>query len=144
MAPHEKKQQETVIPTNVIPGFLYLGSYDTASRSELLKAMGITHILNVSSGHGHAAWSMDLPCMPCMEPCYAHDAAEIMAGPAAPRRLFPHVRHCSRTRSHTIQSQSHLQTSRNALNSLVGHAGTALSACMQPAQAASICSIAQH
>mmetsp|Transcript_5442 Transcript_5442/g.13436 ORF Transcript_5442/g.13436 Transcript_5442/m.13436 type:complete len:281 (-) Transcript_5442:336-1178(-) len=46
MAPHEKKQQETVIPTNVIPGFLYLGSYDSASRSELLKAMGITHILN--------------------------------------------------------------------------------------------------
>ncbi len=47
MAPHEKKQGETVIPANVIPGFLYLGSYDTASRSGLLKTMGITHILNV-------------------------------------------------------------------------------------------------
>lgn len=32
----------------IIPGFLYLGSYDSASRSELLKTMGITHILNVS------------------------------------------------------------------------------------------------
>ena len=32
----------------MLPGFLYLGSYDNASRSELLTAMGITHILNVS------------------------------------------------------------------------------------------------
>lgn len=42
----EKKQCETVLPTAIIPGFLYLGSYDTASRSEILKAMAITHILN--------------------------------------------------------------------------------------------------
>lgn len=48
MAPHEKKENSTVLPTAIIPGFLYLGSYDTASRSELLKAMAITHILNVS------------------------------------------------------------------------------------------------
>lgn len=34
-------------PTEVVPGFLYLGSYDHASRSELLKAMGIKRILNV-------------------------------------------------------------------------------------------------
>lgn len=39
---------ETVMPTTVVPGFLYLGSYDTASRQELLKAMQITDILNVS------------------------------------------------------------------------------------------------
>lgn len=37
---------ETVMPTTVIPGFLYLGSYDTASRQELLKAMQITDVLN--------------------------------------------------------------------------------------------------
>ncbi|KAI8467896.1 MAG: dual-specificity protein phosphatase 7 [Monoraphidium minutum] len=37
---------ETVMPTTVVPGFLYLGSYDTASRQELLKAMQITDILN--------------------------------------------------------------------------------------------------
>lgn len=35
------------MPATIINGFLYLGSYDTASRQELLKAMGITHILNV-------------------------------------------------------------------------------------------------
>mmetsp|Transcript_17488 Transcript_17488/g.52573 ORF Transcript_17488/g.52573 Transcript_17488/m.52573 type:complete len:292 (-) Transcript_17488:88-963(-) len=42
----EVKPTDTVLPTAVIPGFLYLGSYDTASRSEILKAMAITHILN--------------------------------------------------------------------------------------------------
>jgi dual specificity MAP kinase phosphatase len=42
------------MPTTILNGFLYLGSYDTASRQELLKAMGITHILNVSSGQGFA------------------------------------------------------------------------------------------
>jgi len=36
------------MPATIIPGFLYLGSYDTASRQELLKAMNMTHILNVS------------------------------------------------------------------------------------------------
>ncbi|KAG2498259.1 hypothetical protein HYH03_004009 [Edaphochlamys debaryana] len=41
-----KTLDHTVLPTAVIPGSLYLGSYDTASRSELLRAMGITHILN--------------------------------------------------------------------------------------------------
>ncbi len=36
------------MPTEVLPGFLFLGSYDHASRAELLKALGIGHILNVS------------------------------------------------------------------------------------------------
>ncbi len=49
MTQQEKKQCESVLPTAILPGFLYLGSYDTASRSEMLKAMAITHILNV--GH---------------------------------------------------------------------------------------------
>ena len=43
LAPHDAAQ-----PTEVLPKFLYLGSYDHASRSELLKVMDITHILNVS------------------------------------------------------------------------------------------------
>eukprot|EP00775_Hariotina_reticulata_P012671 gene12671-12798_t len=34
------------MPTTIISGFLYLGSYDTASRQELLKSLGISHILN--------------------------------------------------------------------------------------------------
>ena len=33
----------------VLPGFLFLGSYDNASRTEIMKALGITHILNVRS-----------------------------------------------------------------------------------------------
>ncbi|WIA33045.1 hypothetical protein OEZ86_006202 [Tetradesmus obliquus] len=37
---------ESCMPTTILPGFLYLGSYDTASRQELLKAIGVTHILN--------------------------------------------------------------------------------------------------
>lgn len=39
------------MPATIITGFLYLGSYDTASRQDLLKAMGITHVLNVSNSH---------------------------------------------------------------------------------------------
>jgi dual specificity MAP kinase phosphatase len=37
----------SAFPTEVLPSFLYLGSYDHASRAELLKAMGIRRILNV-------------------------------------------------------------------------------------------------
>lgn len=59
---HERKHCETVLPTAIIPGFLYLGSYDTASRSEILKAMAITHILNVSLG-GH--WVDTVPRRSC-------------------------------------------------------------------------------
>lgn len=44
---------ESCMPTTILPGFLYLGSYDTASRQELLKAIGVTHILNVSCGKGY-------------------------------------------------------------------------------------------
>lgn len=42
----EKGQQPNAYPSEILPGFLYLGSYDNASRCELLKAMDITHILN--------------------------------------------------------------------------------------------------
>lgn len=34
-------------PSEILPGRVWLGSFDNASRVELLKAMGITHILNV-------------------------------------------------------------------------------------------------
>jgi len=33
-------------PTEILPGFLYVGSYDHASRLEMLKAMDISHVLN--------------------------------------------------------------------------------------------------
>eukprot|EP00879_Flechtneria_rotunda_P019129 GHRR01020084.1.p1 GENE.GHRR01020084.1~~GHRR01020084.1.p1 ORF type:complete len:127 (+),score=7.16 GHRR01020084.1:180-560(+) len=45
---------DSCMPTTIINGFLYLGSYDTASRQELLKAMGITHILNVREKCSHS------------------------------------------------------------------------------------------
>jgi hypothetical protein len=47
MSAPEKKLHDHVMPTCIIPGFLYMGSYDTASRPELMKAMNITHMLNV-------------------------------------------------------------------------------------------------
>ena len=50
MIPAGGRGHESCMPTTILPGFLYLGSYDTASRQELLKAIGVTHILNVSSG----------------------------------------------------------------------------------------------
>ena len=53
LSTNEKKAFETVLPANILPGFLYLGSYDTASRSEMLKAMGISHILNVGCLGSH-------------------------------------------------------------------------------------------
>lgn len=40
--------QVSAFPSVILPDFLYLGSYDNASRSELLKTQGITRVLNVS------------------------------------------------------------------------------------------------
>jgi hypothetical protein len=63
----EKKQPDTVIPATIIPGFLYLGSYDTASRAGVLKTMNITHILNVSiSQFGTSKIGNSYFCMLCM------------------------------------------------------------------------------
>lgn len=36
----------SAFPTEILPSFLYLGSYDNASRAELLKTQGIARILN--------------------------------------------------------------------------------------------------
>jgi dual specificity MAP kinase phosphatase len=47
MLPPGTSPHESCMPATIISGFLYLGSYDTASRQDLLKAMGITHVLNV-------------------------------------------------------------------------------------------------
>lgn len=37
----------SAFPSAIVPEFLYLGSYDNASRSELLKTQGISRVLNV-------------------------------------------------------------------------------------------------
>lgn len=41
--------QVSAFPSEILPEFLYLGSYDNASRAELLKTQGISRVLNVSS-----------------------------------------------------------------------------------------------
>eukprot|EP00882_Tetradesmus_deserticola_P033731 GHRQ01038556.1.p1 GENE.GHRQ01038556.1~~GHRQ01038556.1.p1 ORF type:complete len:156 (+),score=34.49 GHRQ01038556.1:333-800(+) len=46
MIPAAARDHDSCMPTTILSGFLYLGSYDTASRQELLKALGITHVLN--------------------------------------------------------------------------------------------------
>ncbi|KAL5581760.1 hypothetical protein UlMin_014202 [Ulmus minor] len=38
--------QMSAFPSEILPEFLYLGSYDNASRSELLKTQGISRVLN--------------------------------------------------------------------------------------------------
>ena len=38
----------SAFPSEILSEFLYLGSYDNASRSELLKTQGISRVLNVS------------------------------------------------------------------------------------------------
>ncbi|KAG2719423.1 hypothetical protein I3843_03G256800 [Carya illinoinensis] len=46
-APSEKTSiQVSAFPSEILPEFLFLGSYDNASRSELLKTQGISRVLN--------------------------------------------------------------------------------------------------
>ncbi|GLT94129.1 hypothetical protein SLE2022_118870 [Rubroshorea leprosula] len=46
-APSEKSSlQVSAFPSEILQDFLYLGSYDNASRSELLKTQGISRVLN--------------------------------------------------------------------------------------------------
>ncbi|KAL8145325.1 hypothetical protein AgCh_003498 [Apium graveolens] len=40
--------EDSAFPSENLPEFLYIHSYDNASRSKLLKTRGISHILNVS------------------------------------------------------------------------------------------------
>ena len=44
----EKGPQQSAFSTEILPNFLYVGSYDNASRAELLRTQGITRIVNVS------------------------------------------------------------------------------------------------
>ena len=43
------RQLDSAFPSEILKEFLFLGSYDNASRSELLKTIGVSHILNVCS-----------------------------------------------------------------------------------------------
>ena len=78
---HAHTHKHTYTRRPIIAGFLYLGSYDSASRSELLKTMGITHILNVSvsalththTQHTHTTHTqththtLNPPAQPCLK-----------------------------------------------------------------------------
>ncbi len=41
----------SALPTPIVEGFLYVGSYDNASRDQIMQMVGITHILNVCCEH---------------------------------------------------------------------------------------------
>jgi protein-tyrosine phosphatase len=43
---NELTNQQAVLPMAIIPGFLYHGNYDTASRADIMKALAMTHLLN--------------------------------------------------------------------------------------------------
>lgn len=47
-APLPAVKPPSAFPSEIVPGFLFLGSYDHASRHEILKTLGIGNILNVS------------------------------------------------------------------------------------------------
>eukprot|EP00262_Sarcandra_glabra_P007378 TRINITY_DN20123_c0_g1_i1.p1 TRINITY_DN20123_c0_g1~~TRINITY_DN20123_c0_g1_i1.p1 ORF type:complete len:263 (+),score=41.01 TRINITY_DN20123_c0_g1_i1:158-946(+) len=42
----KSSSQNSAFPSEILPDFLYLGSYDNASRAELLKTQGISRVLN--------------------------------------------------------------------------------------------------
>ncbi|EFN59990.1 hypothetical protein CHLNCDRAFT_13330, partial [Chlorella variabilis] len=45
-APLPAVKPPSAFPSEIVPGFLFLGSYDHASRHEILKTLGIGNILN--------------------------------------------------------------------------------------------------
>lgn len=46
VGPEKTLTQVSAFPSEILPELLYLGSYDNASRSELLKTLGISRVLN--------------------------------------------------------------------------------------------------
>mmetsp|Transcript_25200 Transcript_25200/g.65420 ORF Transcript_25200/g.65420 Transcript_25200/m.65420 type:complete len:279 (-) Transcript_25200:127-963(-) len=72
----ERVPVTSAFPSEIIPDFLFLGSYDNASRAELLKAMGIRYILNCvptcqvlykNSFTYHTASAMPPPLQECID-----------------------------------------------------------------------------
>jgi len=44
--PTSQTTQSSTLPSEILPGFLFLGSYDDSAKGELLKAMGVGFVLN--------------------------------------------------------------------------------------------------
>jgi hypothetical protein len=75
MLPPGTCPHESCMPATIISGTLYLGNYDTASRQDLLKAMGITHVLNVSMCTCYCAQlAVSRPCRTSQHKCSSASA----------------------------------------------------------------------
>ncbi len=48
LAVNKIKAVEGNFPTAIVPGFLYLGSYDNAKSKDVFRNLGITHVLNMA------------------------------------------------------------------------------------------------
>ncbi|KAI4305722.1 hypothetical protein L6164_029070 [Bauhinia variegata] len=71
--------QVSAFPSVILPEFLYLGSYDNASRSELLKTQGISRILNtVPSCQNLYKNSFTYHCLPDDKALPFDDAIEFL------------------------------------------------------------------
>ncbi|RWW70907.1 hypothetical protein BHE74_00021390 [Ensete ventricosum] len=55
-------QPASAFPSEILTDFLYLGSYDNASRGEILKTLRITHILNVRPPLVALSWIILIAC----------------------------------------------------------------------------------
>lgn len=51
LAAEKTVSQPAVFPSEILPNFLYLGTYDNASHITILKLEGISHILNVNNNY---------------------------------------------------------------------------------------------
>ena len=98
--PTERLPTPSAFPTEVLPESLYLGSYDHASRWELLKALGVSRILNVRPPvrvHPVLPSPLLAPAAPVSPPRRAADAG----GRALPSSASLRARTCTATPSPT-------------------------------------------
>ncbi|PKA52820.1 Protein-tyrosine-phosphatase IBR5 [Apostasia shenzhenica] len=72
-------QLESAFPTEILKDFLYLGSYDNASRGELLKTLGISRILNtVPTCQNLYKNSFTYHCLPAGDKLQFDDAIQFL------------------------------------------------------------------
>ncbi|WVZ73934.1 hypothetical protein U9M48_022184 [Paspalum notatum var. saurae] len=90
--------RESAFPTEVLQGFLFLGSYDNASRTEVLKTLGVSHILNtVPDCHNLYCSSFTYHCLQRDKPLDFEEANQFLE-------------QCERDKSHVLV---HCMTGKN-------------------------------
>ncbi|KAF8394399.1 hypothetical protein HHK36_020607 [Tetracentron sinense] len=57
--------QSSAFPSEISPDFLYLGSYDNASRAKLLKTQGILRVLNGLQDQEFVRIAYDILALEC-------------------------------------------------------------------------------